>query len=529
MAEIRQKGSTVFDGLKSVLLPRLSLLKASYFLLAILFASVLSSGYYYSSKAKFNTRTSESKETILEVVLAFETAYSQQRTADGFSHLPDPTTYMIKSLNRLDTKKFSANGEGMHIDLVGVQGRSIKKEVVDRQASEIIRAMSEKSNPKPWNGYIGGFGQEVLRTIKPLLASEQFCVDCHNAINTDVTPLKRGEVIGAYVIDAPAARFFIQLRSETGGLWFSTFLFAWGSVAFFMRQQAYLSKTRAEVLQENERGEMLSAARKQAENEASKLSKQVRKAYEDLRRALEKERELNTLQRQFISMASHEFRTPLAIIDGAAQRLERRSDKTDPEEIIRRAHKIRGAVERMTGVMESTLSAASLDVGKLTINVEPCDIARLLKDACRRQDELSEDHHISSDISELPGTILADPNSLQQIFSNLLSNAVKYSPGSPEIEVSAHIEADDVVLTVRDSGLGIDAEDLPRLFERFFRARTATGIAGTGIGLNLIKVLIELHDGSITLKSEVGKGSAFTVRLPINGPEEVEKKECQAA
>jgi len=505
------------------------MLKASCFLLAILFASVLSSGYYYTSKAKFNSRTSESKETILEVVSAFESTYSQQRTGDDLLRLPDPTSYMIKSLKLLDTKKFSANGEGMHIDLVGVQGRSIKKEAVDRQASKIIRAMSKKPNPEPWNGYIGGLGQEVLRTIKPLLASEQFCVDCHNALNSDIAPLKLGEVIGAYVIDAPAAMFFNQLRWETGILWFSTFLFAWGSVAFFMGQQAYLSKSKAEVLRENQRGEMLSAARKQAENETSKLSKQVRKAYEDLRQALEKERKLNTLQRQFISMASHEFRTPLAIIDGAAQRLERRSDKIDRQEIIRRAHKIRGAVERMTNVMESTLSAASLDVGKLTVNVEPCDIAGLLQDACQRQNELSEDHHITCDISALPGTIRADPNSLQQIFSNLLSNAVKYSPGSPEIEINAHIETDNVVLSVRDGGLGIDAEDLPRMFERFFRARTATGIAGTGIGLNLIKVLIELHDGSITLESEVGKGSTFTVRLPISGPEEIEARDCQAA
>jgi signal transduction histidine kinase len=529
MDEIKHKEPIVFDGVNSALLPRISLLESSYFLLAIIFASVLSSVYYYTSSSKFNTRTSESKETILEVVSAFESTYSKQRKADKIIHLPDPTTFMIQTLKRLDTHRFSANGEGMHIDLVGVQGRSVKKETLDPQVLGIIRDMRKIPNPKSWNGYIGGIGEEVLRTIKPMLASKQSCVDCHNSLKKDNTIWKFGEVIGAYVIDAPASRFLKQLRWETGFLWLSTFLFIWSSVAFFIRQQAHLSTTKAEVLQESERGKMLTAAREQAESEASKLSAQVRKAYEDLRQALEKERKLNKLQRQFISMASHEFRTPLAIIDGAAQRLERRSSKSDREEINKRAHKIRGAVERMTKVMESTLSAASLDVGKLTIHVKPCDIVTLLNEACQRQGELSENHYISCDFSELPVTIQADPNSLEQIFSNLLSNAVKYSPGSPEIEVKAYAEASDVVFSIRDCGIGIDAEDLPRMFERFFRARTATGIAGTGIGLNLIKVLIELHDGSITLESKVGKGSTFTVRLPISGPEEIDSKDCQAA
>lgn len=250
---------------------------------------------------------------------------------------------------------------------------------------------------------------------------------------------------------------------------------------------------------------------------------------EELRQALEKEKELNELQRQFVSMASHEFRTPLAIIDSAAQRLRRRAGQAESTDVNKRVDKIRSAVGRMTRLMESTLIAARLDAGRPTIQVDDCAIADLIREICDRHQEIAQSHRISCQLHELPQTIKADPLALEQIFANLLSNAVKYAPDAPDIRVVAHCDAGHIVIRVRDQGVGIDQDELPRMFQRFFRARTSAGIAGTGIGLNLVKTLVELHGGSVEVESKKGQGSLFTVRLPVDGPGAAKDGETKAA
>ena len=245
--------------------------------------------------------------------------------------------------------------------------------------------------------------------------------------------------------------------------------------------------------------------------------------------ALSKEKELNELQSKFIAMASHEFRTPLAIIDSSIQRLLRRKDEITPEDILKRTEKIRGAVARMSNLMESTLAAARTDAGVIKLDFDACDLHALVCEACDRQQELAARHKISCDLDELPETIRANGPAIEQVFTNLLSNAAKYSPDNPEIAVRGWRDGGDAVISVGDRGIGIDADDIPKMFARFFRAKTSTGIAGTGIGLDIAKMFIERHGGSISLESEKGIGSTFTVRLPIGGPPEGAESENRAA
>ena len=245
---------------------------------------------------------------------------------------------------------------------------------------------------------------------------------------------------------------------------------------------------------------------------------ELRDKAEKLKGSLEKEQELNLLQRQFITMASHEFRTPLAIIDSAAQKINRRKDRITPDDLQTRTGKIRDAVVRMTSLMESTLSVARLEAGKLDIKVDDCDVRRVVETVCERQQELSMSHKITTDLLDIPDMIQADPNALEQVFTNLLSNAVKYSPDAPNINVKGWCEDNELVIAVKDNGLGIPEDELPKMFTRFFRAKTSNGIVGTGIGLNLVKLFVEAHQGSISVKSNLHEGSTFTVRLPINGP-----------
>jgi signal transduction histidine kinase len=241
----------------------------------------------------------------------------------------------------------------------------------------------------------------------------------------------------------------------------------------------------------------------------------------ELEQALDKEKELNDLQRQFVSMASHEFRTPLAIIDSSAQLLTRDLTKHDADKPLRRVEKIRAAVLRMTNLIESTLTAARIDAGKIEINPQPFDMARLVREICDRQQEVAANHEFTIMLDGLPATIRADRGAIDQIITNLLTNAVKYAPDNPEVTITGWREGDDILLSVQDHGLGISAADQQHLFTRFFRAETSTGIAGTGIGLNLVRQLVTMHGGSITVDSAVGQGSTFTVRLPVSGPAEM--------
>ncbi|NJO36947.1 MAG: hypothetical protein HC871_04095 [Rhizobiales bacterium] len=231
--------------------------------------------------------------------------------------------------------------------------------------------------------------------------------------------------------------------------------------------------------------------------------------------ALQKERELSGLQRQFVSMVSHEFRTPLAVIDGNAQRLMRGKEQVGVDRLCGVMTKIRTSVRRLTELMESVLSAARLEEGRIRLEPADCDIAALVTEICAGYRELNAEHRIIEDIDRLSDTILADEKLLRQVFSNLVSNAVKYAPNGTTIWMTVEDDGHDhVLISVRDEGVGIPEDEIGKLFTRFFRASTSTGIPGSGIGLHLVKHLIEMHGGTIHVASQPGQGSTFSVRLP---------------
>ena len=312
---------------------------------------------------------------------------------------------------------------------------------------------------------------------------------------------------GDYAVEVPA----LDQTDEVGEMAQSVQVFKDNAIR--MRQMREEQKQAAEEkrLAEEERRRM-----EEEHREAGRKAEEDKRQAEHLAQALQKEQELNTLQREFVALVSHEFRTPLTIIDSAAQRLVRSKDKMTAEDLATRTGKIRAAVRRMTGLIEGTLNASRLDAGEIRMEPRPCDLKALVREVCARQAEISKFHDIRVDVDGLPEEIHADAGLLDQVFTNLLSNAVKYAPKDPRIEVKGWTDGRFAALSVRDHGVGIGADDLPRMFERFFRARTSAGITGTGIGLNLVKQLVEMHTGTIEVDSVEGQGSVFTVRLPID-------------
>lgn len=234
----------------------------------------------------------------------------------------------------------------------------------------------------------------------------------------------------------------------------------------------------------------------------------------DLEESLARETSLRELYKGFVSMVSHQFRTPLSIIDASAQRIIRRGKQMTEEEIHERAGKIRAAVLRLTRLVSSTLNAAKMDAGQIDVDIRRCDLANLIVEACERQKETSPNRIFRVELEQLPTWIPCDPLLIDQVIANLLSNAVKYSSPPHPIEVAAEVDQQWVRIRVSDRGVGIPEEERDRLFERFFRAKTAVGVEGTGIGLHVARTIARMHGGDVDAFEREGGGSTFVLTIP---------------
>ncbi len=271
------------------------------------------------------------------------------------------------------------------------------------------------------------------------------------------------------------------------------------------------------VERDDEIGEMARAVSVFRDNAVALVNSQRRLLEQaaSLEQGLENERRLTAQQRDFVSMTSHEFRTPLTIIDGHAQRLIKMSDRLDPVDAAERGARIRSAVQRITNIMDSLLGASRLLDGQMVFHPSDIDPRAVLRDACQAHRDAHRGVIITEDFAALPETIKGDAKLLFHAFSNLISNAIKYSPAGSPTEVVARGESGWLVVQVRDHGIGIPARDRERLFERYFRGSNATSIAGTGVGLHLVSMVVALHHGEVFAESLEGVGSRFVVRLPV--------------
>ena len=232
-------------------------------------------------------------------------------------------------------------------------------------------------------------------------------------------------------------------------------------------------------------------------------------------RELDSAREINLLKSTFVSMVSHEFRTPLGIIQSSAQILERYLEKLSPDQRREQIHSITGNVRRMSALIEEVLLLGRVEGGHLRYDPALMEVDGF----CRRLvDEMHSATNricpIQFDSGALPPA-LADEALLRHILGNLLSNAVKYSPRGQPVHLTLQREQEVALFTIRDEGLGIPAADLPRLFTAFHRGGNVSGISGTGLGLTIVKTCVDLHGGTVSCDSQEGRGTTFTVRLPL--------------
>jgi PAS domain S-box-containing protein len=235
----------------------------------------------------------------------------------------------------------------------------------------------------------------------------------------------------------------------------------------------------------------------------------------ELNEALDKEKQLNEIKSRFVSMASHEFRTPLSTVLSSASLISKYVKEEEQEKRDRHINRIKDSVTHLNEILEDFLSLGKLDEGKIEGEIHEMNLNELLSDTQEDVGGLmKKDQQIICSFEGDP-KIRSDKKLLKNILINLVSNAIKFSPEGAEILLNAERKDHQIEITVQDQGIGISIEDQEHLFSSFFRGSNAVNIQGSGLGLHIIKRYIDLLNGTVSLQSELNKGTTVTVIIPV--------------
>lgn len=243
--------------------------------------------------------------------------------------------------------------------------------------------------------------------------------------------------------------------------------------------------------------------------------KALQQAKEEVSESLEKEKELGQLKSRFVSMASHEFRTPLSSIQLSAVLIEKYAQEFNNPNIQKHIAKIKIAVGNLTGILNDFLSLERLEAGKTEPVFSEFDIIKFAEEITEEMQLVAkQNQNIIYQHTGTSSTVSLDPALLKNCIINLVSNAIKYSGENTFIEFNSEIVDKNLTIIIKDNGIGIPEPDQKHLFEAFFRAHNTGNIPGTGLGLNIVSRYVGLMNGSVKFKSLVNQGTSFTLSFP---------------
>jgi len=248
---------------------------------------------------------------------------------------------------------------------------------------------------------------------------------------------------------------------------------------------------------------------------------ELERSGDELSRLLQREKELSDMKSKFVTMASHEFRTPLSTILSSATLIRKYGSPEDADKRDKHLNRIRDSVENMRDILEDFLSLGKMEEGLIQLNPEilsPDELEEEINRIAGEMQALTRRGEKIHYVNTVDRNVSIDIKLLRHVLTNLLSNAIKFSLDGQQVEMSSGIEEGKLKLVVRDHGIGISTDDQKHLFERFFRGENAANIQGTGIGLYIISRYMELAKGSIKLESDLGKGTTFSLFLPLEPP-----------
>jgi PAS domain S-box-containing protein len=247
------------------------------------------------------------------------------------------------------------------------------------------------------------------------------------------------------------------------------------------------------------------------------LEQKVEERTRELNEALSKEKELVHLKSKFISIASHEFRTPLSTILLAAGFVRKFKDRMKPEDIDKKLESVETQVTHMTALLEDVLTVGKGEADKIVINWKLLPVRVFFENLIEEVTlNTRKSHSIDLQLTSTEETFRSDEGLMRNIFINLLTNAIKFSPNANKVVLNIDCTQQALRLNIRDFGMGIPADDVPKLFQSFFRASNVTTVKGTGLGLSIVKKAVNLLGGEISVKSNLGEGTEFTVTLPLS-------------
>lgn len=241
---------------------------------------------------------------------------------------------------------------------------------------------------------------------------------------------------------------------------------------------------------------------------------ELESAKEHVSALFEKERELNQLKTRFVSMASHEFRTPLSSIQLSASLINKYVEKQDSESVEKHTSKIKNAINNLTTILNDFLSLEKLEAGKVEVNKQSFDIFTFAEEIAEEMQLMTKQKQLI--VYEHQGTtsqVFLDQNLLKNCIINLISNAIKYSGEDTMIQFNSIVNENELIIDVKDNGIGIPATEMDNLFEPFFRAHNTGDIPGTGLGLNIVKRYVGLMNGTCTCTSEQNVGTTFRLHF----------------
>lgn len=237
-------------------------------------------------------------------------------------------------------------------------------------------------------------------------------------------------------------------------------------------------------------------------------------AKEHVSALFEKEKELNQLKTRFVSMASHEFRTPLSAIQLSASLIDKYAVKSDVTSVEKHTSKIKNAINNLTTILNDFLSLEKLEAGKVEPNVNWFDVIPFAEEIAEEMQLISKQNQLI--VYEHTGTsaqVYLDHNLLKNCIINLISNAIKYSGENTMIQFNTILKEKELTVEIKDNGIGIPEADKVNLFEPFFRAHNTGDIPGTGLGLNIVKRYVGLMNGTVSCETEQHKGTTFTLHF----------------
>jgi PAS domain S-box-containing protein len=246
----------------------------------------------------------------------------------------------------------------------------------------------------------------------------------------------------------------------------------------------------------------------------------AQKQMEDqLRQMLNREIELSELKSRFVSMAAHDLRNPLAVIQSAISLLHQYSDQLTLEQKQARYDRIQTSIKVMVDMLDDILTIGQAEAGKLKFDPAPLDLIAFCQNITEEMRQITGSiRQIGFSSQGNCGMVYMDARLLWHIFDNLLSNAFKYSPEESAVKFTVDCEQDQIIFRIQDEGIGIPQADQARLFEAFHRASNVKQVPGTGLGLTIVKLFVELHGGTLSFDSAEGQGAEFTVTLPLIDP-----------